>query len=263
LIQRNTRRLGILLIIQALIAIGLFIRVQTLLGVQHYYLLVPMVGIGIVTAIAALWNSKLQFGWRASGLTAIFTVIVLSSATVFSSSNVTAAPLMPHARYAPQFRDDLTELQRLLATLAALKADHIYVAASSPIINWNLLATGCRDMQPDIYPRIEVTQDIDMRDGFPKPMLKANYVVLATPTQYHVRPEDQQVVGIIARDVREGRGIGESFKRLPMEFKLTQGVKVTVYRRVAPLRSNAVKALGEELARSYPQAKNFFAPPTS
>lgn len=259
----TTRRLGVLLIIQALLAITLFTRVQTLLGVQHYYLLVPAAGVGIAAAIAALSRSRINVGWRASGVTAILAVIALSSATVFSSSHLTAKPLMPHARYAPQFRDDLSEMQRLMATLAAMKADHIYVAASSQILNWSMLKTGCRDMQPDLCSRIEETPEIDMRDGFPLPVLRANYIVLATPTQYHVMPQDQQIVGLVARDIREGRGIGESFQRFPLGFKFTQGVSVAIYHRIAPLRRDAVEALSDELARSYPQAKHFFQPPIS
>ncbi|MEG3147983.1 hypothetical protein U1839_25315 [Sphingomonas sp. RT2P30] len=111
-------------------------------------------------------------------------------------------------------------LRRLLATLAALKPDQVYVAASSQLINSSILAMGCRDMQPELCPHIAVTQDIDRRDGFPRGMLDADYVVLATPTQYHVRPEDQRVVGVVARDIRAGRGLGLFFVRLPGTFAL-------------------------------------------
>jgi hypothetical protein len=261
-IRKGTRRLGILLIVQALLAVGLFTRVQTLLGVQHYYLLVPAAGIGIAAAIAGLWGSGLRAGWRIGGVAAILAVVLLSSATTFSPSSPTAAPLMPSVRYAPLVRPDVPELRRLLASLAVLKPDRAYVAASSQMFNWSILDMGCRDTQPDLCPHIAVTQDIDLRDGFPRGVLDADYVVLATPTQYHVRPEDQRVVGFVARDIREGRGIGASFRRLPGEFDLAQGVKVAIYRRVAPLRSDAVQALRAELVRSYPQARNLFEAPT-
>jgi hypothetical protein len=261
--RKDTRSLGVLLIVQAVLALGLFLRVQTLLGVQHYYLLVPAAGIGIAAAIAALWSSELRFGWRAGGVAAVLAVVGLSSVAAFSPSNLAAGPLMPSKRYPPLVRSDLPELQRLLATLAALKPDQVYVAASSQTLNWSILKMGCQNAQPDLCPHIAVAQDIDMRDGFPRAMLDADYVVLATPTQYHVRPEDQQVVGIVARDIREGRGVGASFAPLPGGFALAEGVKVAIYRRIAPLRSDAVKALGEELARSYPQARRLFEAPGS
>lgn len=261
--RRDARSLSVLLIAQALFAFGLFTRVQTLLGVQHYYLLVPAAGIGIAASLAALWNSKLRAGWRATGVAAVMAVVLLSSVAVFSPSHPALGPLMPRVRYAPLVRPDLAELQRLLAALAALKPDHVYVAASSQMFNWSILDMGCRDTQPDLCPHIAVTEDIDMRDGFPRAVLDADYVVLATPTQYHVRPEDQRVVGLVARDIREGRGIGVSFERLPSRFELAQGIKVAIYRRFAPLRSDAVKALGEELRRSHPQTRTLFEPPAS
>jgi len=259
--RRDARSLGILLIVQTMLAVGLFARVQTLFGVQHYYLLVPAAGVGIASAITALWNAKWRLGWRAGGMAAILAVVLLSSLAVFSPSNLAAGPLMPRTRYAPLVRPDLQELHRLLATLAALKPARIYVAASSQMLNWSILQNGCRGTQLDICSHVAVTQDIDMRDGFPRAVLDADYVVLATPTQYHVRPEDQLVVGLVARDIREGRGIGTSFTRLPGVFHLAQGVEVAVYRRVAPPRSDAVRALSEELVRSYPQAKALFEPP--
>jgi len=85
--------------------------------------------------------------------------------------------------------------------------------------------------------------------------------VLATPTQYHVMPTDQRVVGLVARDIREKRGIGASFRRLPDRFTLEQGITVTIYRRMAPLRREAVQALGNELGAYYPQMTPFFTPP--
>ncbi len=257
-VRRDTRPLGILLVTQALLALGLFAHVQSFLGVQHYYLLVPAAGIGVAALIGALWSSALRIGWRVIGIAGVFLVISLSSAAVFSPSPQVASLLLPQVRYAPLVRPDMGELRRLLMALAALKPDQVYIAASSQTLNWSILKMGCRGVRPDLCPHIAITQDIDTRDGFPLGILNADFVVLATPTQYHVRPTDQRVVGLVARDIRDGRGLGTSFRVLPGSFHLTQGTEVQIYRKIAPLSGEAVKAIGRELAHTYPQMRRQF-----
>ncbi len=259
--RRDTRQLGVLLSIQVVLAFALFTHVQTLFGVHHYDLLVPAAGIGIAALIATCWSAALRTRWRIAGVAGVLAIVLLSAAAVFSPSPIPAGPLMPRVRYAPLVRSDLGEIRRLFATLAALHPHRVYVAASSQLVNWSVFAMGCREMQPDLCAHIAVTQDIDTRDGFPRGILDADYVLLATPTQYHVRPADQQVVGRVARDIRDGRGIGASFQRLPGSFGLAGGATVTIHRRIAPLRSDAVKALGADLLRRYPGMTQLFTPP--
>jgi hypothetical protein len=257
-VRRETRRLGIFLAVQALLAFCLFESVQGLFGVQHYYLLVPAAGVGLAAVLTALWNSRLRTGWRALGVGGVLAVVLLSSVAVFSPSYLPSRGLLPSTRYPPLVREDLQEVDRLLAAVAALEPKRVYVAASSEVLNWGVLGIGCRDRHPDLCKHVFVTPDIDTRDGFPETILEAGYVVLATPTQYHVRPEDQRIVEVVARDVRDGAGIGASFERLAGEFNLARGVKVHIYRRVAPLRSQDVQALREELARHYPRLRSLF-----
>ncbi|MEG3148147.1 hypothetical protein U1839_26150, partial [Sphingomonas sp. RT2P30] len=46
-----------------------------------------------------------------------------------------------------------------------------------------------------------------------------------------------------------------------VQHALDQGVRVAIYRRVAPLRREAVTALGAELARAYPSMRSVFEHP--
>lgn len=82
--------------------------------------------------------------------------------------------------------------------------------------------------------------------------------MLATPTQYHARPEDQEVIGVVANHIRERTGIGSSFTPMPGEFVLMNGARVQVYRRTAPLRPQDVHDLGDELMRSDVQLRKMF-----
>lgn len=257
----RSRELGILILAQATLSLALFMRVQELMGVQHFYLLVPAVGIGLASAVCAAWEIRAHT-WRWVATLGIAVVVILSSATVLAPSPGPSSVLLPQVRHAPLVRPDVPEIDRLLDVLADLNPQSVYVAASSEILNWDTLQTRCTERRLPLCPHLAMTADIDTRDGFPQAFLGADTVVLATPTQYHVRPQDQQVVGLIARDIREHRGMGSSFEAHPGEFALWRGVRVTVFRRVGPLRNEDVQALGDELARSYPQSGSLFEPPS-
>jgi len=257
LIKRpETRALGVFLVVQAGISLALFMRVQGLLGVQHFLLLAPTLGVGLASAISAFWNARMHLAMRAGGIGVLFCVVVASSVAVLSPTPVASGPFLPVARYAPLVRPDLAEVERLMSAIEALKPHRIYVAASSDVLNWDTLAVACRDRHPALCSRVARTADIDARDGYPRGILNADLVVLASPTQYHVRPEDQQVVGLLARDVRQRQGIGSSFEALPGEFQLMRGVRAQIYRRVADTRDVDAKALSNELKRSYPDLGN-------
>jgi hypothetical protein len=252
-----------LLIAQALIPLALFMHVQGFLGVQHFYLLLPSVGIGLAALVIALWDGPWRLAGRIGGIAVLTAVVLLSSLSVFvGNPAVPKIPLMPTVRYEPLVRTDLKEIDRLLDKLAVLRPKSAYVAASSEVLNWSTLKVACRAAHPTLCPHISVTADVDARDGFPSGILMADYVVLATPDQYHVKPQDQQVVGLIAKQIRDRTGLGASFEPIAGEFELMNGVHAQIYRRVEPLRYEDVQALSDELARSYPARKNFFKQPT-
>ena len=254
--RERSRAVGIFLIVQGAISLALFVRVQGLLGVQHYLLLVPTVGIGVASVVNGLWDSASRAEWRAGGIAAVFVIVLASSAAVLLPIKVGAEPLLPRVHYSPLVRSDLAEIERMTRALEDLRPEKVYVIASSDVLNWDTLKTGCRVRHPALCRHVAITADIDARDGFPSAVLDADYVVLATPTQYHVRPEDQQVVGLVASDIRQGRRIGTSFEPIAEQFELTGGVRAQIYRRISPIRDADVNALGEELARSYPNMKN-------
>ena len=95
----------------------------------------------------------------------------------------------------------------------------------SVILNSAILQNACKfDPKRRLFcDRILQTNDVDKRDGFPRQFLDATYLVVASPTQYHLRADDQRVIGVLVREVMAGHGIGASFQCLPGEFKLDSG----------------------------------------
>lgn len=259
--RKETRGFGLFLIVQTAVAFIIFTQVQSFLGLHHYYLLLPAAAIGLAAAINGIWDSGLRLHWRVAATSGALSISLLSSMAAFSPTRIGGAPLLPSARFEPLVRDDLPELDHLFETLSAANPDRVYVVASSQLLNWGTFKMGCRQKHPELCPRIAVSHDVDARDGFPTGMLDADYLVLGTPNQYHLLPQDQQVIGRVADAVRQGRGIGASFRKIGGSFQLADGIQAEIYRRVRPLDQAAILALSDDLAGQYPGQEKLFRPP--
>jgi hypothetical protein len=147
-----------------------------------------------------------------------------------------------------------------LGELERRQQGYVYVLASSAILNSSILQNRCRlGSRPRSFcDRILNTNDVDKRDGFPHQFLRASFLVVANPTQYHLRPDDQRVIGVLAREVMEHHGIGASFQRLSGEFKLDNGVNAYVHAKVRPFESADLDTLSKEFASYYPGRQSIF-----
>jgi hypothetical protein len=160
-------------------------------------------------------------------------------------------------------RNDLGEFRRLLDVLAELTKDdkgRIYVTASSITFNDDILKNACVSFaaQKELCERILVSHHLDKRDGFPKNFLSSGYVLVAAPVQYHMRPEDQRVIGILADEMIHALGIGTSFDRLPYRVVLDNDVKVYIYKKTRPFREVDLTNLEKRFLSLYPDKKNIF-----
>jgi hypothetical protein len=244
-----------LLLVQSAVIFVLFARTQDF-GYQHYYLLLP--AILICAAICLTWLAARR---KRIALSAIFVLLVVNFVSAFAPGELwdrrLAGLLLTGIRHPPWNRNDIPEMQRMLQVLKRTltdPADRVYVLASSRLLNSNVLGLAYLSLGKDydVSDRVLPTHDVDLNNGFPTPLLSASHVLVAEPIQYHLRPEDQRVVGIPASLILSGSGIGTAFERLPVEFKLDGDVKVYLYRKVAPLAESDVSALANVFRQYYP-----------
>lgn len=144
----------------------------------------------------------------------------------------------------PERRKDYDEILGLVNYLHAMTSqqDRIAVLASSQILNQDLLGAadlvraegmeGLRYRLP-IIPMPEV----DRRDPLPlDAFAQANVFVLATPPQFHLAPDAQNVMAASIATVMEKIGpFKEILHRDEPVFHLRDGVEVTVWRLTRPL----------------------------
>jgi hypothetical protein len=81
-VQKNTRIIGGFLLIQAFIVIYLFARTQNF-GVQHYYLLLTSIAIGITTLIMNLLIYIKNKGLKIFLIGSVFTILIIQSISIF------------------------------------------------------------------------------------------------------------------------------------------------------------------------------------
>jgi hypothetical protein len=260
LVREQTRRGAVFLLAQFAVCMVLFGTTQDF-GSHHYYLLVPSmvaaISLGVVSAYRAIDGRTA----RRLALAVYVALLLVNCAVVFvpgAAAHVgPAGALLSRERHPPMVRHDLAELQRLWTRLSALAEGNdgkIYVLASSNTLNNDIV----RRIPADSFApcllcrRIAYTSHIDKRDGLMRDILEARWMVVGAPIQYHMRPEGQRVIGIPAREILSGQGIGVAYRKLDDEFSLDHGVKVYIYERVRPLEPAAEARFWDEFTALYP-----------
>lgn len=154
------------------------------------------------------------------------------------SENKVLGTLFTKIKYHPE-RNDLDAIQRLIYTLDELEKKEdfkgIYVLASSEVINDDLLRNACRfyyNYDDDLCGLITYTANVDTRDYITEDFFKADLLVVAEPTQYHLDPIDQEVIGVPKEQIEENGYLSSYYEKLFYDFKLDKGVDVYLYKKV-------------------------------
>jgi hypothetical protein len=237
-------------------------------GVHHFYWALATLALFLVFCVQDL------FLWIPSrvGRAAFLLVIVAGSLANFTATFLPRADeflkaldfALPTVREYPMVRTDLDQVQALLDALNEISKGSestIYILSSSFSLNSSIAQQGCFLLEPthlELAQKIALTNDVDKRDGFPIRFLRARYVVLTMPFGYHLAPQDQRVIGVLADQLVKGEGIGKSYDKLKYEFRLEDGSSAFIYRKVRPLDPNDVKMLSDRFIEFYPNHRDKF-----
>ena len=264
-LDKDMRKFAFFLIAQFTITALLFLRTQDF-GYHHYYLLLPTMFIFISLFVITLFDN-LKKGLNALFLIGYIAFLVMNFSFVFipmaSEHLGSIAYLFPKIKYHPLVRNDLKEIDTLLGTLENLSKDNgdlIYVLSSSGRLNSDILRNACLSNKRlcTIRERILLTHDVDKRDGFPQQFLTARYVIVTDPVQYHLRPNDQRVIGVLAGKLLNQEGIGSSYKKLPYHTVLDGNVNTYIYEKVTAFKKSDLTSLSQQFIHYYPDKKEKF-----
>jgi hypothetical protein len=264
--NKKTRWFSIFLVIQSIAAFLLFARIQEF-NSHHYYLLIPafifFISFFSVSVYSGLHNRFLKYVFF-TGYT-IMLMLNFSVAFIPGSSErfQKIAFLLVNGRHYPYTRNDLQEINKVLdffEDALQTKNDNVYVIASSMTLNDDILRNACTfsNHPQGLCAKFLPANQVDKRDGFPSQVLDAKYVIVTDPVQFHLRPEDQRVIGILADQILSRKGIGSSFKKLPEEFLLDNNVRVFIYEKVATVKKTDLDTLSKLFTDYYPDKRNAF-----
>jgi len=255
---QRTRKLSIFLIVQWVLIFILYSKTQDFYP-HHLYILMPALYIWCALFISYLMAKIKRFQLL---IVAVFAMIfLLNFIEAFTQGTFWYSRICPrlftNIQHLPLKRNDLKEIERLLYVMertAVNPDDRVYVLASSQGINSSILSSAPLVLHRhyDIARKIERTHDVDKRDGFPRRLLTARYVIVADPLQFHLAPRDQEVVGIPADMFLRNEGIAESFIKLPFEFRLDNDVLLYIFKKVKPFKRSHLVDLSLQLKRRYP-----------
>ncbi len=232
--NEKRRAVTYFLCVQFAITFVLFTRTQDFVlssrgqyvGVQHFYSALATLALFLAFSVQDL------FLWVRSraGKVALLLVFLAASLANFSVTFLPRADgllkavdfTLPSAREYPMVRTDLGQIQALLDTLSDIAKDPmstIYILASSFSLNTSIAQEGCFLLQRphrELSRTIASTNDVDKRDGFPVQFLVARYVVLTVPFAYHLPPQDQKVIGVLADQLVKGGRDREILRKIEL-----------------------------------------------
>ncbi|PSB52090.1 hypothetical protein C7B67_08440 [filamentous cyanobacterium Phorm 6] len=159
--------------------------------------------------------------------------------------------------FGPLVRSDYGEVVKLVEFLRKLAPNEepIYIVGASNSFNANILRQANRKLNPPSgWWKLNTIgrPQIDSRDTYPLPeLLQAQYAVVAVPFQQVLlsdeqvlRSYEQDVVKVVYDAFTQNWEISRDFQQLPEQFKLENGMTVSVYRRIRPTSiATAVKTL--------------------
>lgn len=217
-------------------------------GVQHYLPIAMMMFPACFTGIA--------FAWQRLGPLARLAVPALLLVNFANAYLPPSAGMLQDWRdalggpgYPPLRLDQYAEYRRLAQDLLALGEDkRVAVFASSPALSRSLLNA----VEHRLGRRFVAVGEVDLRDRFNWDALDADYAVVSSPVQLHLRPSGQQVISIPVAAIRSATGVGKSFSATGQTYRLSNGVVAELYRRNRPIPAEDLAEFKEQFYRIYP-----------
>ena len=263
----KTRRIAVLLSAHLACTFAVMVSIQDH-SPQHWYLYSPQIlliiglSIGQLTGGIRWWSKRVALPMLVGAAAVISAAVFAPTASAWWDR---LAPVVPVDVIRPTIRHDLPEVKRLLAFLDHIREGRegwLYVLSSSDHLSDHVL--GFSNLSLGTAFRTPATiiggAHVDRRDGFPRGLLVADLVLVADPIQYHLRAEDQRVVGEPARSFLQGTDVAAAFQVLPQTFVLDGGVDVRVFRRFRPNSREEVEALSARLKAAYPDRPEIYSP---
>lgn len=247
-----SKKLSLLMWSWIVFTVVLFYRVQNM-GLQHRYLLcIPIYILIVISILAACkYNKKIYY-------ICIMVLIFNMTYSYMGGNNHILSKVFTSYTNKPLIRNDISELKRMSIFLEELYEKYgykSYILASSNILNSDIMYK--LDYPKNTPNYLLDTAHVDLRDGFPVSFLSADIVVVTSPVQYHLLPDDQRVVGLLSEEFIYSRKISLHFKEIKW-YTLDNDVKAIVYQKINDFTTDDLEYLSELFDQYYGEYSELF-----
>jgi len=251
------RTIHLCLLVQILLCIILFNRVQVF-GSHHYYIIsIPCLFL-IMDGI--LWLSRRFREKVVIPFCAVSVVICFNftQTTVFShlplesvyqvTESLTSRPL-PYLR----INQDKSQIISLANYLNAVSGDYqyIYVLASSEKFNDDMLRNAFLPDDLIGVRNLLKSSAYDERDGISSSFFQDYYVIVCDPVQIQFTEDKQRCVTVLADFMLHDSRVS-SYYKVAKELTLASGVKLKVFQRIEQVPNSIRQEISDQLKSYYP-----------
>jgi len=228
-----------LIVIFGILSIIQWILLSKQMGVHYTTHFSFVIVLGISSLIWTIWLTiRKKLRSFVLGSLIIIVIMNLLSQITTGLEGILNNPVRPlfGGNHPPLVRKDYGTMVQLIEYLRNISQDKqaVYVASSSIILNNSLVIEGERQLygRENGILNVLMTSDIDSRDFYPiQQLLEADYVIVATPFQHAVAPQEADVVKVVVDAFTDNSELAQDFERLPEQFVLENNVIVSIFRR--------------------------------
>jgi len=217
----------------------------------HLSILVVLGLSGLVLGVWRINRPALRWGVLLSlimllGVNFVFTLFVPSP---FSGRLGEGWKKTLSSSFPPLTNPDYERVKSLVAFLRNTGGpdSQVYVVDSSQNMNSDMLRLAEQKLygRQDIYLEVLYVPIIDSRDAYPlEELMRADFVVVSTPPQVHLQPQNQKIVLSMHDAFLDGWEIAQDFRKLDFQLVFKDGSQLSVYQRIRPTSwQTAVRAL--------------------
>lgn len=247
------RTLFYFLFISTSIIVVLFIRVNDFGGLQHYYLLVPLIIVGFIKGTMFLYKHNKVIGL------ACFAMLLVNNYFVFGyNTPEKKVPLFSSIEGQPIYRSDYYEIDRMANVVNELheKGKGVYCLASNDVLNNDILKNiKLPDINNSIF-KLLPTEHVDKRDRFPNALFLADYVIVTDPVALHLGEDNQQVISYFNNQILNGF-LKDHYTTIE-KFPLKNSTTAILLRKDKAVSNEEVEIMRNHFKNLYPDYPNMY-----
>ena len=259
--RRRNRRIVLFSTSNILVTTLLFLTIQRMDG-HHTLILIPQLLVLIIVGSKAIFLIKKPLLKRFC-LFSLFLFCAFQIPYCYLLSLVIKQPISYlFVQKSSSFtRGDMSTLHDIKNYINQINSSNstVYLLSSSTTFNYGTLANLEKPYNELAVNNLALTYDVDLRDGFPDPLMIADYIIVPSPSQTHLKEGSQEIVRWFSELIEDDKSFfGRHFKKLEKSFVIDGGITVSIYTKISDFSKDDYEKILNYFSNLYPEATSIF-----